>query len=123
MAIKYQRGTVVLFSQVRDRNGVNPKDRPVVLVRDFDDAEAFAFGVAVTGEFDYPLPATSILLPYSRTGKCKTGLTKESVAVCNWVASATKDEILARIGFVPSVQLVAILQQVTALLPPKLEPT
>ena len=64
MALKYQRGTVVICSQVPDPNGVNPKNRPIVLVRDFDDTEPHAYGVAITGEFDYPLPASSIFAPY-----------------------------------------------------------
>ena len=60
MALKYQRATVVYVAQVPDSNGRNPKDRPVVLIRDFDERDSVAYGVGVTGEFDYPLPDTSI---------------------------------------------------------------
>jgi len=39
VAVKYARGTILLVSQVPDQNGVNPKDRFVFLVRDFDDGD------------------------------------------------------------------------------------
>jgi mRNA-degrading endonuclease toxin of MazEF toxin-antitoxin module len=117
VALKYQRGTIVIVSQVPDQNGVNPKDRPVVIVRDYDATDRVAFGVAVTGEYDHPLPGTSILLPYHRQGRCKTGLKKPSVAACTWIVVAASADILDQIGFTPAVELAAILQQVQAHLP------
>ncbi len=85
VAIKHLRGTVILVVQVPDKNGVNPKDRFVVLVRDFDDADPLVYGVAVTGTFAFPLPPTSVRLPYHRQGRCKTGLTQDCIADCTWI--------------------------------------
>jgi hypothetical protein len=118
VALKYQRGTILLVAQVPDKNGVNPKDRPVVLVRDFDDTDALVYGVAVTSTFTLPLPATSVPLPFHRQGRCKTGLTKDCVADCTWVVVATPQEVLKRDGFTPPLELATILQQVQQRLPP-----
>ncbi len=123
MALKYPRGTILQVSQVPDKNGVNPKDRFVVLVRDFDDTDALAYGVAVTGTFTLPLPATSIRLPYHRQGRCRTGLTKDCVADCTWVIMAAPPDFLKRNGITPPVELVTILQQVQQHLPPPQPPT
>jgi hypothetical protein len=122
MALKYQRGTIIIASQVPDQNGVNPKDRRVVLVRDFHDTDATAYGVAVTGTFDYPIPPTSISLPFHRQGRCNTGLRKESVAVCNWFVVVAAQDILNRSGFTPTPQLVAILGLVQAVMVSPLAP-
>jgi hypothetical protein len=90
----------------------------VVLVRDFDATDAVAYGVAVTGTFTLPLPATSVRLPYHRPGRCKTGLTKDSVADCTWVVVATPQDFLQRNGMTPPIELLTILQQVQNQLPP-----
>ena len=82
MAIKYPLGSIVRVAGVPDQRGANHKTRPIVLVIDFHDTDPVAFGVAITGEFDYPLPASSVSLPYGRHGKCGTGLDKEVVAKC-----------------------------------------
>ena len=118
MALKYPRETILLISQIPDKNGVNPKDRFVVLVRDFHDADVLAYGVAVTGTFHYPLPATSVSLPYHRQGRCVTGLTKDSVADCTWVVVAAPADFLKRNGMTPPIPLVSILREVQAHLPP-----
>jgi hypothetical protein len=112
VALKYPRGTVIVVSQVPDKNGVNPKDRFVVLVEDFDDTDQFAYGVAVTGTFKLPLPTTSIQLPYHRQGRCKTGLNKDSIADCTWIVVATPQDIIKRNGITPPAKLLTILQEV-----------
>lgn len=118
MAIKYSRGRVLLVSQVSDKNGVNPKDRFIVLIRDYDEADPLVYGVAVTGTFDFPLPPTSVRLPYHRQGRCKTGLDQDCVADCTWIVVATPADIMKSSGFAPAIQLEAILQQVQSYLPP-----
>ncbi len=77
MAGKVPRGTILLIARVPEENGANPKDRPVVLVRDFLDTDALAYGVGVTGTFPQPIPPTSVGLPFHRQGNCATGLTKK----------------------------------------------
>jgi hypothetical protein len=120
VALLYPAGTILLVANVTDTNRVNPKNRRVVLVRDLDDADAYAFGVAVTGTFPRKLPATSIKLPYhaaGRPGRCQTGLVKPSVADCTWVVQFTKADIITRSGWTPPVELRAILTAVQNLPP------
>ena len=114
MGVKFYRGTIVLVLNVPDQAGRNPKDRPVVLIRDFCEDDEFAFGVAITGEFDFPLPNTSIALSFNRDGKCKTGLRKESVAVCSWIVQVHPNDISHRMGFTPPIPLAAILAAVSS---------
>jgi hypothetical protein len=118
VAIVYHRGTVIVASQVPDQNGANPKDRPVVLLIDFEDTHANAYGLAISTTFPHPPPATQIVLPYQRQGNCQTGLTSPSVAVCDWPVVVGKADILRRIGTCPTVALAAILAQL-----PKIQPT
>ncbi len=120
--IIYSRGTVVVFAQDQDMRGGNRKNRPVVLVNDFTDEDEFAVGVAITGEFARPLPPTSIPLPFQRKGsrgRCQTGLTKDSVAVCDWLVHTRADGILERIGYLPPEPLEHILDQLDILFPPE----
>jgi hypothetical protein len=118
VALKYPRGTIILVSQVADPNGVNPKDRPVVLVRDFDDQDPVAYGLAVTGTFTHPAPPTSVVLPYHRQGRCATGLTKQCIADCTWVVVAAAQDVIKRLGVTPPIQLLTVLKEVQAHLPP-----
>jgi hypothetical protein len=76
VAVVFYRGTIIEASQVPDRNGVNPKDRPVLLLVDFSDTDTDAYGVAITSTFPHPPPVTSIPLSYQRQGNCQTGLTR-----------------------------------------------
>jgi hypothetical protein len=62
VAIVYRRGTILFVSQVPDQNGVNHKDRHVVLLNDLDSADTVFDGVAITGTFTHPLPPTSVSL-------------------------------------------------------------
>jgi hypothetical protein len=118
VAIKYARGTIIFVAQVPDPNNANPKDRRVILIRDFDESDPHIYGVAVTGTFTFPLPPTSVRLPYHRQGRCKTGLTKDCVADCTWIVVATPAEIIKAHGITPPIQLATILQQVQNYLPP-----
>ena len=112
MAIIHQRGAILLIAQVTDPQGQNTKDRPVVLIQDFADTDALAYGVAITGAFEKPLPESVISLPFHRGGKCRTGLTKESVAVCTWRVGIDPSSILKRIGITPPRELLRILEQI-----------
>lgn len=81
MALKYPRGTVLLASQVPDQNGVNPKDCFVVLVRDFDDTDALAYGVAVTGTFTLPLRPRPSACPSTDKAAARRGLPRTALPI------------------------------------------
>ena len=117
MAIVYPRGVIVLAGQVPDRNGANAKDRPVLLLVDFADTDADAYGVAITSTFPHPPPTTSIPLAYQRQGNCQTGLTNPSVAVCDWPVIVGKADIVKKLGVCPPLPLAAVLAQLPKLLP------
>ena len=112
MAVVYLKGTILWISQVPDKQGANPKDRNIVLIQDFNDTDTLLYGAAVTSKFSFPLSATTVRLPYRRgAARCKTGLTMDSVADCEWLRKATPQDVISRTGFTPSVELAEILKQ------------
>jgi hypothetical protein len=118
VAVKIPLGNIVLVRQVPDKQGGNPKDRFVVLVRDYNDGDAEILGVAITGSFNLPLPSTSVKMTSRKDGNCKTRLNKPCVADCTWRVVATPGDIIKRQGFTPAIELANILQQVQNQLPP-----
>ena len=116
MSLKYARGTIHVFKNVLDHNFVNPKNRLVVLVRDCDETDESAFGVAITGTFNYPLPPTSISLKWHPDGRCKTKLRKECVADCTWIVMRGEGDFEPTGGHVPPIEFAQILEQVESYL-------
>lgn len=94
----------------------------MVLLNDLDSSHTIFHGVAVTGSFTHPLPATSVSLTWHRQGRGQTGLNKPSVAVCTWIVTATPADIILKRGSIPSRDLVTILQQVQGNQPPPVAP-
>lgn len=113
----YQRGDIVLVADVVDPNGVNPKDRPVLLIEDAD-AGMPLYGVAITSVVPQPLPLTHFVLPWHRQGQCRTGLTKPSVAVITWIVELEPQHIHHRFGVTPPRVLDAIMDAVEQYLNP-----
>lgn len=98
-------------------SGGSPKERPVVLINPFHDTDLSLFGVAVTSTFPRPPLPNQVLLPYHRHGRCKSGLTVESVAHCEWIVQAVAVDISSQAGYVPGKQLLTILNTVRELFP------
>lgn len=117
MAILHPAGTILLAQDVPDMNGTNPKDRPVLLLADLLDTEPEGIGAAISSTFGYPLLPTQVLLPHQRQGRCQTGLSSPSVAVCDWPVVVGKLDILARLGTCPTSLLVTVLAQLPLLQP------
>jgi len=117
VAIVYQRGVIILASQVPDKNGTNPKDRPVLLLVPFHDTDTDAYGVAITSTFTHPPPPSEIPLSYQRQGNCQTGLTNPSVAVCDWPVVVGKADIISKLGVCPPIQLATVFAQLPQLQP------
>ncbi len=95
----------ILFAEVPDPNGQNPKVRRVVVITpDIELAAGCPIVVAaVTGTLPDPLTAEYVRLPYkSPPGRHpKTGLTKKAAVLCTWLISITQDDVKGRSGFVP----------------------
>ena len=108
----------IVFAEVLDPNGQNPKTRRVVvLTPDIELAAGFPIVVAgVTGTLPDPLTADYVKLPYKNPpGRHpKTGLTKEAAVLCTWVVAITRNDITGRSGFVPPAYM-AMVNSKTAL--------
>jgi hypothetical protein len=111
-----QRGRIVLVN-IPDPQGRNPKDRPVVIVTATDeitDQDSF-FGVAISGKIEKPLPQSCVRLPWDRRGHPRTGLSKPSVARCDWLVEIGSKNVTKMLGFVPDKQLQQIIDIVDKL--------
>jgi hypothetical protein len=95
----------IIFAEVLDPNGQNPKTRRVVVrTPDSELASGFPIVVAgVTSTLPDPLTADYVKLPYNNPpGRHpKTGLTKAAAVLCTWVGSITMNDVKGRSGFVP----------------------
>ncbi len=107
----------IIFAEILDPNGRNPKTRrAVVLTPDSELAAGFPIVVAaVTATLPNPLTADYVKLPYksSPDRHPKTGLTKEAAVLCTWVFSLSRNDICGRSGFVPPAYM-AIVNSKTA---------
>jgi mRNA interferase MazF len=107
--IPLRRGRIV-WVEVTDPRGANPKCRPVVLLtRDSEIMPgAILQGAAVTTFIDPALADISVKLPWERNGHPKTGLNQPNVAVCDWIVTFTADKIEETAGVVPGKYLIQI---------------
>ncbi len=115
MAIRFYKGTVLWVSNVPDENGVNHKDRPVLLVADCSESDLLIDGIAVTSSYTEPLSDVQFKLPFGRPNLCHSGLVLPSVAVCDWIVTATQAQIIRKIGHIKSAKLVEILARMSSL--------
>ncbi len=93
----------IIFAEVLDPNGQNPKTRRVVvLTPDIALSAGFPIVVAgVTGTLPNPLTADYVKLPYKNppSRHPKTGLTKGAAVLCTWVVPITLNDIQRTFGF------------------------
>jgi hypothetical protein len=107
----------IIFAEILDANGRNPKTRRVVVLTPDAELQArFPIVVAgVTGTLPNPLTADFVTLPYKNPpGRHpKTGLTEEAAVLCTWIVTITPNDIRGRSGFVPPTHM-AIVNAKTA---------
>jgi hypothetical protein len=108
----------IIFAEVLDPNGQNPKTRRVVvLTPDTELATGFPVVVAgVTGTLPSTRTAEYVKLPYKNPpGRHpKTGLTKEAAVLCTWVVSITQNDVKGRSGFVPPAHMAMVWAKTAA---------
>jgi hypothetical protein len=106
----FRYGDIVLVADFLDPNGVNPKDRPCVVVTDPKDPLTVGqhLVVAISTVVPTPLPSGYILLPWYQPHYPVTGLNKRAAAICSWIAEVAEDRILRKLGVVPGPQLIRI---------------
>lgn len=107
-----QQGSVIR-AWVTDPRDNNPKPRPLVVVSKTAEIESTGafFAVAITGEFGEPLLDGEILLPWDQRGRCKSGLTKECVANCNWMRQLVLSDVIEIKGHLRGAELDQVVIQ------------
>lgn len=108
-----QQGSII-WVEVSDDAGRNPKCRPAVVVTPTDDlSEDDSFVVvAATSTFSRPLPDNQVELPWHRDKHPRTGLYKSCVAICDWLAEVRHDQVQDVAGIVPPRVLSRILEKI-----------
>lgn len=98
-----QQGQIV-WAEVPDSAGRNPKVRPVVIIsvaESIPEGEPYV-GVAVTTQLPAPLPEEYVLLPFNRDARrVQTRLTERSAAICTWLVLVHEAAIQRLAGRVP----------------------
>ena len=81
------RGRIV-WVEITDPQGVNPKCRPAVIVTPTEEIQPDAdlLVVAISTQLQNAPPEATVELPWDRKGHPKTGLKVRCVAVCTWLA-------------------------------------
>jgi hypothetical protein len=125
MPARLAPGAIIRVPDVREPGGQNPKDRRFVVLRHqiLPTGEVRVVGAFVTGTLPKPLPEDHVPIEqWDPTGRCRTGLTKRSAAVCssNYIyqftfKAATEYKV---IGFVDGQLRAAIVAKVNKLSAP-----
>ena len=115
MPLEY--GQIVIVSEMTDPNGVNPNDRPSVVITPTDeiDPEGPVIVVAISTLLPGPAPEDCVELPWDPRRHPRTGLRTRCAAVVPWIQEAPIDRILGSIGIVPGKQLRTIAAKLAEL--------
>jgi mRNA-degrading endonuclease toxin of MazEF toxin-antitoxin module len=110
---KPEQGRIIL-AEVLDPQNRNPKKRHLVIVSRNDQIEAGKpfWCVAITGTLPRKLTNEFVLLPFQRSGRSLTGLTKRCAAMCSWRLEIDESQVIRYVGRVPDDKLDAIIQAI-----------
>ncbi len=108
-----RQGSIV-FAEVLDEHGYNPKTRRVVVVSPSDEIlqNSTIVAVAITTKSDLVPTGFAVRLPYHPSGNCRTGLNQECVAACHWLVELELASIKTIAGHCPTIQLDEILLKI-----------
>lgn len=110
-----KRGSIV-WAELRDPHGRNPKRRPVVVLASADAvARGVIDGVAVSTAVPDPPPEDCIPLPWDPSGRAVTGFHARCFAVCSWGASLAPSDVEDSGKHVPPNVVTEILQRIATL--------
>lgn len=95
----------IVFAEISDPNGLNPKVRRVVILTP-DAALAIGYPIVVAGvagTLPDPLTSDYVVLPWKNPpGRHpKTGMTKRAAVLCTWLLRISSSDICGHSGFVP----------------------
>jgi mRNA-degrading endonuclease toxin of MazEF toxin-antitoxin module len=114
----YRFGQIVIVKDMLDPNGVNPKDRPAVIITHDDEIlsghtlAVVAISTILPGR---PIPPHHVQLPWDRQGHPRTGLKNNCAAVYTWIEEIQESRILRPIGRAPDRKLEAIALGIASL--------
>jgi mRNA-degrading endonuclease toxin of MazEF toxin-antitoxin module len=103
----------IVWVEVPDSQGRNPKRRPAVIVTPTHEiqADGEVCVVGISTKFEEAPPEVQVELPWDPRGVAKTQLRKRSWAVCTWVLTVPVASIAEYRGIVPPLQLLEIVQK------------
>ena len=100
-------GQIVVVAGMLDPNGVNPKDRPAVVVTPSDELDAGGpvIVAAISTLRPGSVPEDLVPLPWHPQGHVRTGLKTRCAVVCRWLERVQPSRIERVIGIVPGRRL------------------
>jgi mRNA-degrading endonuclease toxin of MazEF toxin-antitoxin module len=104
----------IVWVEVPDPQGRNPKKRPAVIVTPTDEIQPDGAVriVGISTKFEEAPPEVQVALPWDARGTAKTQLRKASWAVfCTWIITVPTASIVECRGLVPPRQLLEIVQK------------
>ncbi len=113
---RFQFGQIVT-AYISDGEG-RTKDRPALIVSHDDDNDAGLdlFVIAITGSIDESRPIYHVPLHGGTIRDAKSGLSKPSVAKCNWFRKIKQSRVLGSYGFLDEDLLETIVERFLELL-------
>ncbi len=114
-----QQGRIV-WAELLDPAGRNPKLRPAVIVSRTEDVQSGQpfVAAAVTSTLLEPLSPAMVELPWHPKGHPRTRLNRRCAVVCNWLVEISGNQVRDTAGIVPESWMLEILQRVRDLTPP-----
>ena len=114
MAAQVKFGQIV-WVEIADANGIR-KSRPAIIVTKNDRITPSGplEVVAITSFLPDPIPDDHVLLPWHAQKHPRTGLNRQSAAVCSWQARINAGDIQSVAGSVPGPILLEIMSKVSS---------
>jgi hypothetical protein len=102
----------IVFAEISDPNGLNPKVRRVVVLTP-DAALAAGYPIVVAGitaTLPDPLTPDYVVLPWKNPpGRHpKTGMAKRAAVLCTWLVRISSSDIQGHSGFVPPAYMMLV---------------
>ena len=107
---KLRHGSIV-WVELLDPQGRNPKIRPAVVITPTDDItdEGSVHVIGITSQTNESASDVTVDLPWHRNQHPRTKLRRASVAVCTWQQIVSASEIVEIRGQVPVPEMMQIL--------------
>jgi hypothetical protein len=112
--VRALRQGTILYVYVLDRQGKNPKRRPVILLTPPDQVPEGEplIGVVVSTQPKDPLPDECVRLPSNRQKQGSSRLPERCTAVCNWAVQFYPEQIEEVGGMIYGELLFEIIEKV-----------